>query len=368
MKNIYVLDPVCINNSHYAFNLSILKNHNLIKLNTKVSFSCYESNTKIINLCKKTGINVSPVKEHSSYIRRVFIFFYKSFYSKSLLKSDKIILFAIDNTLLPLLFLLNFFLFPFLQKKITIISHNNLYAIKKSNLKRIIMKLFLILYQPKVVLLSPSLSKEFGNILKYNNIFTFFHQNYRNEVLKSISLIKGVPLINSPIVILVSSGHSANFIDMVKANFDSIKALTSQSNNKVIIKYISKVPFEITEINSILFELADKPIDMVSYYEMILNVDYVLFPKDEIANTRASGVLMDTLSVGTNFIAPDVGHFKDININYDIGFLYKDHSELFHLINKLSEKKRSNNLKQKNINNLYKDTDSTFLSNFLFNI
>lgn len=366
MKNIYVLDPICRNNVHFSFNLSILKNVDIVKNESKINFACYSSNSRIIDSCNKLGISVDEVKETSNYIIRIFRFFLRSFYSKTILNADRILLLAIDNTLLPLLFISNILLLPFLFKKITIISHNNLYSIKSNLFKRIIMRLFLFSYQPKVLLLYPSLVDEFKSVIDFNNLFGCFHQNYREEIKENYRLDRALnEKIDKEKTILITGGHSNNFIQMINSNIDKIKNETFQKENRITIKYISNIVLDVTEINLITFERVKKPNDMNAYYNMILNVDFVLFPINEMANSRASGVLVDALSVGTNFIGPNIGHFKDINSKYDIGFLYNNYSELFSLFNELCHLNKSDNFRKKNINRFYRDTDPMAFSKFL---
>jgi hypothetical protein len=72
----------------------------------------------------------------------------------------------------------------------------------------------------------------------------------------------------------------------------------------------------------------DRPINLLDYYKYIKSVHFILFPIDEDLNTRTSGVLIDALSLGVNFIGPNLGHFKDINDTFGLGVLYENYNEL----------------------------------------
>ena len=134
-KNIIsVIDLISINNGHEMFNFSILNELNL-SVNEKVNFFSMESNDKIFKRIKKSNIQLIKIKENYSYVFRTIFFFYKNIV---LNKSKKIVFLAFDNSLLPLLFLLNFLFLLFQKKKITIILHNNILTFKKNKLKKTI--------------------------------------------------------------------------------------------------------------------------------------------------------------------------------------------------------------------------------------
>jgi Zn-finger protein len=49
----------------------------------------------------------------------------------------------------------------------------------------------------------------------------------------------------------------------------------------------------------------------------------VIFPLDNVNRYRASGILIDTLSRGKIFIAPNIGHFKEFK---DCGLFYDENN------------------------------------------
>jgi len=371
MKDIYIIDPICRNNDHYFFNFSILNECKFYIEEKKIKFDfwCFNSNNRIIEVSNKIGINVYQGKEYKFYILHILISFIKIFYSRRLLKSHRVILLAIDNTLIPLLLVLNIILIPILFKKITLISHNNLNTIKTSLLKKYIMKCFLILYQPRVVLLSPSLADDFRRSTKYKKVFGFFHQNFFNLIneITQFNYSKQKKVFSESIInILVTSGHSKRIIDLINNNIEQIRKSTLSIECKINIKYISNTRLNVDNINNLYFERIERPNDMKTYYKLINDLDYVFFPKDDVANDRASGVLMDSLTVCTNFIAPNVGHFKDVNNKYSFGLLYNNYNDLITLIENNRELEKSKQIDEKKICDFYKDTNSKILADFIF--
>lgn len=365
MTEITVIDPICVNNDHFLFNLSVLNKTEFLKPVSRIRFWAYESNASILTNCKQLGYNVFPLKEYSSYFKRIFVSFFRIFWSKSPFKAEKIIFLAIDNTLIPLFFLINLFLIPFLFKKISIVSHNNLHSAKTNFFKRILLRSFLYCYQPRVILLSLSLADEFKKVTRYNKVFGFLHQNFL-EFTSNCEVKKNISGHGDLIKIFVAHSHSGFFIEIINRNIELIREKTTNIAKNVLFEYISETNLEVVNINSIVFKRISRPRDMATYFGLVVDADYIFFPMEMIGNTRASGVLMDALTVGTSFIGPNVGHFKDLNSEYNFGFLYNDLNELFSLVADIANGKVSSEFNEDKFKTFFNETNPRNISRFLF--
>lgn len=369
MGEICVIDPICKNNEHFMFNLSLLKYFSTHNSDKKANFFCYESNNLIIDECRK--LNVTPISKKdysSSHIKRVSTFFFNVFYSGKVLRSKKIVLLAIDNTVIPLLFILNLFLLPFFHKKIVIISHNNLYTLKTSKGKRILFKIFLTLYQPKIIFLSPCFADEFREKIYKKNIYGYFHQNFQNIISNLYTIVNKKKEDNNneySKVILVSKSYVGFFLSLFNDNYEKFN--DHNLNTGIKVKYISDVELGFLPNASISFERVNIPKDMETYFNLINASDFVFLPENFIANHRASGVLMDSLSLKTNFIAPAVGHFKDIYDKYNIGFVYNNPEEFVDIINEILNNKIKSDINENHYKTLISETDSDVVAKLVFN-
>ena len=315
-KNIIsVIDLISINNGHEMFNFSILNELNL-SVNEKVNFFSMESNDKIFKRIKKSNIQLIKIKENYSYVFRTIFFFYKNIV---LNKSKKIVFLAFDNSLLPLLFLLNFLFLLFQNKKITIILHNNILTYKKNKLKKTIFKIFINIYKPKIIVLAPFIKNEFDQLFSYNNIICCFHQNYKHLLEKNIINLNSSKLLKPKIRVAISSTHSKVFLK--HKLYDLIK---NEQDDSFFVSYVG----EKINYDSKFFVNIERPTNLSDYYKYIKNSDFIFFPIDGDLNSRASGVLIDALSLGVNFIGPKIGHFKDINESFGLGILYENYNEL----------------------------------------
>lgn len=320
-------------NGHFMFNASIL-NGLVSSLGQNLKFYSNETNNKIFKFCRQNNIPNFKFNEKNSYLETVTIAFYRSII---LNKSKKYILLAFDNSLLPFLFILNAFLLKSRKIELTIILHNNLDTLKKNKFKMILFSLFLKIYKPKIILLSPFMGVEFKKIFKYDHFEAIFHQNYHNFIKQNFPDIKMKKL--NKIYISISSSHSKIFLK------DKIYKHFSQSKNgeTLLVQYVCNNDSLVD--NKTLLKKNEKLENEYDYLNYIYNSDYIFFPQDESANMRASGVLVDTLSLGTNFIGPNVGHFKDINMKFGIGILYNNYLELPSILEKLKKEKKTRNNK-----------------------
>ncbi len=315
---ISLIDILSRNNSHFFFNYSILN-----EIKKKVNYCCLENNEDIIDKCKKENIEIKQVKVSAYYTLTTVTAFLKVVLNNP---SKNIVILAIDNLIMPLLFVV---FFPFMKKKkYSIILHNNYLTLKNNSLKRVLFKFFVFLYKPKLIVLSPFLKEEYEKEVFCNlSIKSVFHQNYSNFLEPTFSKNKNI-IISSP------SSHSKiifqstflNHIDfnIVKESRIKFRFVKQNENNRLFNNYI---------------EYSKRPENSEKYYSFIKAADYIFFPLSKEANYRASGVLMDALTVGVNFIGPNVGHFKDIYKEFGLGILYDKYEDLNNILPKLENKR-----------------------------
>ena len=317
------IDLISRENAHYMFNLSILYEVSKSSLKVDTNFYSINSNLDIFTDVKKLNIKGVKIKERYNYLITTIFAFYQSIIFN---KSKKYILLAFDNSLISLLFLVNYFILFFQKKEFTIILHNNLSAFKNENWKKNLFSFFLKHYNPKIIVLSPFMLKEFNLIFNYSNVNYCFHQNYKELVHCDFVKLRLKKMKKKRTVVSISNSHSKIF------RRDNIfKYLNELEDKNVVINYIG----EFNDVNSQNFNNKKRPGSIIDYYNYIHNSEYMFFPKDEESNLRASGVLIDALSLGVNFIAPNVGHFKDVNETFGIGILYDNYEELIKIFSTL---------------------------------
>lgn len=339
------IDLVSRNNGHFIFNLSIF--YSLSKVdNFYFNFYCLDSNLNIEKKGNLFNLCLIKVKDKGSYFWTTVIGFYKSVLNNN---SKKIIFLTFDNSLHPLLCLLLYPVNLIRKKKITVLLHNNITTFKNVKWKKNLFNFFLKVVQPKIVLLSPFLLEEFKNLFDYDNVHYTFHQNYK-ELLKSEAFnLNENKLIKNKVIVSLSSSHSKIF---------SSREIHNHLANAFVFKKKGLIRFvndNVSEKNESHIEQLSRPKCILDYYSYIYSSDYMFFPLDFEANHRASGVLMDALSVGVSFIGPNTGHFKDINTNFDVGLLYDKYSDLPNIFDSLNKSSMGNLpkiLKETNVVNL----------------
>ena len=353
IDNTSFIDLSSKDNGHLVFNLSILYEYKT-RINNNFIFFCFPSNIDIINWCKELEIQNVVLKEPNNYLLRTLINFYRTVVCE---KSKKIVLLAIDNSLIPFLFLINSIFIILARKKITIILHNNLETLYRVKWKRLMFKIFLKIFNPKLITLSPFIQKELHKCLNYSNIPIVFHQNYI-DLFNDVFKFKLRRNNEERIIISISSSHSRILIKELSQNKSFFGNQIKHLEDRIRINYISMDTFDAKYI----FLIKNmRPNDIYDYYQYIYNSDYMLFPIDNSSNKRASGVLMDTLTLGVGFIAPNVGHFKDIKKNFNIGILYDDYSNLIEILCNLKKNNFCTN------SNLISNTSSLKLLQTLIN-
>ena len=275
IKKVLVVDFLSKGNSHLNFNKSFLEALKQIGFN--VSFLGAISHCKLIQLkeINKTSVKTNDLKWKSSVFRcfKTFIF------SK---KANEIIIVCFDNYISISLLVLSY---PFLlNKKFSLVFHNNLSSLLAGGVKSFPFKVFLKLYNPKIIVLSKSGFNHLNSLKLSKKVFFIPHMNY-SHLYKPIKISNNK---TTSITISVIGRHCQTFIDQVTSSiklskfdlitfnvYKNLKPNSQYSNVKTHSKWLDNY-----ELNKVLSES-----------------DFCFLGKQK-DTLRASGILLDSITSG----------------------------------------------------------------------
>lgn len=306
-KRITVVDFLSSGNSHFNFNLSFL--WSLKNIGLDVHFIGLKSH---LDLLDREWLNKYPVlTNEKSWKKRVFSVFKKTLKSCS---GDLIIL-AFDNVVTTILFLLTFPLFR--KVNFTIVLHNNLNGLVRGGVKAIPFKIFLKVFQPKVICLSKEAFNTLHTMGMGNSAKYLPHMN--NEHL-SYSTVE-VDLNFDKINIVVFGRHCEEFMKDIVPKLDF-------ANMKNIDFHVYK-NITITDPNPHL--IIHKEWVSNNRMRSILNqADYCFFGlKND--NLRASGIFLDAITAKCPMISKNIPPFNEFNLGKS-AIYYNSINELNHVL------------------------------------
>jgi hypothetical protein len=104
------------------------------------------------------------------------------------------------------------------------------------------------------------------------------------------------------------------------------------ANIKITLVYSGEINLEKRALANVT--IIKKRIPYNEYYSILKNADFCLFALDKTNKNRASGILMDCISVKCPVIIPNIGHFLEYKF-YDIGFVYEYLTEIKSILKKI---------------------------------
>lgn len=319
------IDVVSKSGAHNQFNSLVLLAL-ADKQEYKIIFICRENSMAKEYLHILSNVELIEIRG----LRYPYICF-RSVYTliKDYHKSDVLFL-AIDNTLTPFLLSISKILALLKINSIRIVLHSNIENIYCNARKLYAFRLMNKLFSPICMVLTPSLSTKYTKVFAKMTVRSCLHPNFGelNALLK-LPLPRVRQDNSESLNIYVSKSHANRF------SLGDIHVLQSSiEGSKVHISFVGRSDFgELSNISTISSNST-----ISDYYTQLSLYDYVLFSKNVLSDLRASGVLMDALSMGVSFIAPRQGHFKDINDELHIGFLYEDIVELMSILRTLTDR------------------------------
>jgi|GEM_PF-4031496 len=314
-KQIFI-DPINRNNSHLYFNTKSILNDQ--KSGNKMSTILISEES----LCKNINRILTDIKGYRVKGTKANLLIIKTYITllSHKRKYDKITFLCLDNTIIPFLLLSSSFIFR--NNKIIIYIHNNIDTLLNNRLKRLLHTLMLYFVEPEVVLITEKMHEEYITLFPKARTKLIPHYNYA-DVLEKIYPNTGL-------------------LDSKKCNI-SIVGRQAKLFRKNEMEKIAKMRFRTVQVNFFgiskivdndgLFFFEEKLKDN-DYFSVIQNSDFVLFADDITSINRASGVLMDTISLKTPFIAPNYGHYQEY-AKFDVGLLYNDYDELLDILRKV---------------------------------
>ncbi|APG65041.1 hypothetical protein LPB136_06570 [Tenacibaculum todarodis] len=316
-----VLDPINTT-GHVYFNTLILKS--ITTSNTKnIPFICKAAQKQQIEEIYKH--NNFKTTEKQTFLLGSFSIFFKMLF-KSIFKKKNILLLTIDNTIFPILLIL---FYPFLfRNNFSIILHNNLQTITKVKSKRVLHKIVNRLYKPNIIVLTKYMFTAYKDVFSLSKVQLLPHPNYKELIRFNLKpqVLKGEKV---KIVVL---GRQAKLLEklLLTPGF-------SKWNN---IEFVISLPGSNHKNYSDTITIINKKLSFDEYYSILSLANFCLFANDSSVIERASGILIDCVSLECPVLSPIDGHFKEYK-DFNIGFQYKDYKELVSLFNLISEKKTS---------------------------
>jgi len=319
-RDIVFLDPINKGHSHVYFNASILSLFKAVPGKTILIGD--RGHVRNVSTLAKAG-NIAPffINEKSALKRKVYALF--STLLKSAFRSKDICFLSFDNTIVPL-FLITFCPLLF-RSRLTLIIHNNLDTLLKHPLKRRLHRMALSLYNGRSIVLTKKMYEIYSGLFPKIRCEFLPHPNY-------IGLIKynrKSNLVNTQTINILLLGRQAKLLTSVlpKLNlgrYENITFITSLSSENYPL-HVSNVRF-----------LPEKP-DFDEYYTLLGEADFVLFANDDALENRASGILIDCISMNCPVIGPNKGHF--VEFGPEFGFLYNSYSNLEGIFENINDRK-----------------------------
>ncbi len=304
MSKITIIDFLSKGSSHLNFNKSYIA-----AIPKHLQIHNFIGNQSHFSLLEKNGFNNNTInKDNLSWHLRVTLLFFLLIANSR----KNITVLAFENYLLPVLFIL-FFPF-FLNKRITMVVHNNVPGLKRKGLKTLPFKLFIKILNPKLICLTSKMKEEMNELGYEKNTVWIPHMNYKHfgESLNSKSTIH---FENEKVNVVLFGRQSKLFIEHTLPQIKDIKF------KNLLFHVFSDELKESNNENVIIHKF--KP-SQLEYQSLLRNCDYAFFP-DLNVNFRPSGILLDCISSHCPIIAPNEGHFSEFS-NDKIGWLYNQNN------------------------------------------
>ena len=245
--------------------------------------------------------------------------------ARSFFKKGRILFLSLDNFAVPLLLLL---LYPCLfRNSVSFIIHNNLTTLITNRFKAFLHNLVVKIYKAKIYVLTNEMKRIYDTEVARNNASICIpHPNY-DELIK---ISPAQDILQGGKINIIILGRQAKII----APWLNSQQLDAYQNLHFTITYSGKL---IDWIKSDNITVISEKVSYNEYYSILLQADFTLFAMEDKASNRASGILMDSISMRCPVIAPRLGHFLELQ-NYGIGFFYNDYSELKNILALINEK------------------------------
>lgn len=319
MRDVVAIDPLNKQRSHIYFNASFLVSYQ----ETLARFIADSAHVdQVTNIIGSVAASRVRTRKGSWGTVKVLVAMLKY----CLLKRRQVFFLAFDNTICPLFMIIAF---PFLfGNKLYIITHNNLRSWHKSKMKRALHRLMYHLYRMEVVVLTEEMKKVYEELIPKRQAKLVPHVNY-----STIINYKDIPILTFDKLNIVLLGRHAKMFAPTLFGMD-----TRQFNNlcfTVVSTATTSELFHGLSDAKTNFRIIERRLNYDEYYSIIAQSDYVLFADDPSVYNRASGVLIDALSLRSSIIGPRTGHFEELN-KFNIGFLYSNHEELHSIFLKIN--------------------------------
>lgn len=322
-KEIILLDPLNKNTSHVYFNASIL----IGLLDCNMAVSCILKKSHLDQLKRIIDHKkITTIKKESFFLGCVSAIF--NLLRKSSFRRNHIILLSYDNTIVPLLLI---FFYPILSSnKLSLITHNNLQTITSNLIKKRIHIFLIKLYKATPIVLTKYMHEKYKSNFNNINVILFIHPNYKNilDFEKNNNLLR-----NNRLTIAVI-GRQAKLLKGFIEGLDF-----SRWENIDFIVSLKEIDRN-TKNNLLVFK---ERLSFDDYYSILSFSDFCLFANDESVLNRASGILIDCISLGCPIISSNQGHFEEFS-ELNIGFNYTNYDEILSIFDKI----QSHNYKRDN--------------------
>ena len=321
-ESIVLVEPLCWKKIHYAFNRSIIGGLSSNRLLSIIGDRDYVRLFEHIE--HKTSIRYRNASFFELLRRYVFVFRTLRKY-----RFAKKIFLSFDNIIFPVFVVL-------LQRLLAnssnfVIMHNNLPGLVRSRWKRWLMRTaitkgnFAILsltqenhkycqlffsdsrsvYLPHPLYLPQNNSNQCDSMEGVNHKFVFIGRQ-ADLAVESGFIYQFVTILNE-----IAAAHNVE-AEVIVASAAYSKIINVETNSKLSLKRITHY------------------LSFDEYSSLIECATFVVFPDSSMNKLRASGVLIDCISLGTPFLAPSYGHFVEFR---NCGLSYSDILDLREKLN-----------------------------------
>jgi hypothetical protein len=309
-KVLLITDPICINEEHISFNRKLIEMFRAHATDfswtgdKKYGANLFQNSP----LISRDVLDYNPRFSLSEGIRR-YRHIFKTIRQRS--EAGCVVFLSTDNSLFPIFALIN--LITLRHRKVICIVHNNLYALHKSRFKRRMFNTMASLTGARFLVLTESMLTLSRGILK--NVALLYHPFYRYPPSTKSGSHKTFLTLGRQGAQFYTSGMYHTFISACR-NFI---ALNPQTQITLLFGLPGDVRLEPIDATNLRIIPRHGFIPHDEYERFLGSSNFFIFSEHEEVEFRASGTLIDTLSAGMAFIAPDRGHFREFG---DSGILY----------------------------------------------
>lgn len=307
---VFLTDPICLNEEHLNFNAQILT-----LLREEVTELQWIGDKKYGD--KLFGRSMPDAKETIDF-RPSFSFVeavrrYDYIFSSLARERNvrKIFFLSFDNTVFPLFCILwSRFL---TGKSVVCIVHNNLKTLEQSRVKRALFRLLNKLVPVRYVVLTESMLDIANRVLATAKVSLLYHPFFDMPAKVVGANEKTFLVVGRQATRFVSDGHYETFLSACRQHPATLRI-------RLVLGLPRDSTIQLPSHNSPEVVVVYGFISGADYNTFFQTSNFFIFPDSEDAEYRASGTLMDSLSSGTVFIAPDNGHFRQFR---GCGIFYK---------------------------------------------